>query len=519
MDRKLPRLAVVLSVTLLLLLALAASIAAAAPRAPGSPIWYVDDDTCPSAGAGTEGDPFCRIQDAVDAATAGDEVRVATGLYTGTQMVADSDGYSHTQVVFVDKDLTLIGGFDPPDWSTSNPERNVTTIDAERSGRGITLRGPSDIRVTIDGLTVTRGDYTGLGNPDGVGSQACQEDGGDCAGGIYAYGVALTLRNSIIFDNIGGTDSGEGGGIFLWELAHSGPTLIENTQIISNSAGNHQGGGLRTYYSSVPITVTGCVFRDNSAYYGGGATFYNVRAPLTIEDTLFLDNVAAYDGAGAWIRIGAPGADILLNRVSFIGNTAETIAALRLSAAGSPTPTFKIVNTIFARNTVSVPSTASGVLGLVANFTAVNLEMFHVTAADNNSPNFLYGRPHTSAGRPISISLTNTLVVSFTNAFVLEQPESTEAQLRHTNTFTDSVANLHLAAAGSPTFEAFLTKTGDARLDETYRLQANSDAIDRGASSDVTNDIDRQPRPIGMPDIGADEWQLVVFVPLVLRQE
>jgi hypothetical protein len=28
---------------------------------------YVDDDTCPSVGSGTQGDPYCRIQDAIDA--------------------------------------------------------------------------------------------------------------------------------------------------------------------------------------------------------------------------------------------------------------------------------------------------------------------------------------------------------------------------------------------------------------------------------------------------------------------
>ena len=42
---------------------------------------HVDDDTCPGPGGGTEGDPYCSIQTAIDNAVDTDEIVVAPGTY------------------------------------------------------------------------------------------------------------------------------------------------------------------------------------------------------------------------------------------------------------------------------------------------------------------------------------------------------------------------------------------------------------------------------------------------------
>ena len=44
--------------------------------------WHVDDDCIPP-GTGAELDPFCTIQEGVDAASDADTVLVAPGIYTG----------------------------------------------------------------------------------------------------------------------------------------------------------------------------------------------------------------------------------------------------------------------------------------------------------------------------------------------------------------------------------------------------------------------------------------------------
>jgi len=64
-----------------IVLALAFSVFGAMPLRAQTTTWYVDDDNCPGPGSGTLDDPFCKIQDAIDASLPGDVVSAAGGLY------------------------------------------------------------------------------------------------------------------------------------------------------------------------------------------------------------------------------------------------------------------------------------------------------------------------------------------------------------------------------------------------------------------------------------------------------
>ena len=63
------------------------------------------------------------------------------------------------------------------------------------------------------------------------------------------------------------------------------------------------------------------------------------------------------------------------------------------------------------------------------------------------------------------------------------------------------------AYTGSPAFAS-----------DGYHLTSASAAIDAGVDAGITTDVDSQPRPIGRPDLGADEWGTRVFLPLTLKQ-
>jgi hypothetical protein len=508
---------------------------AAPPEAAGASgtTFHVNDDVCPALGSGTPIDPYCRIQTAVDGAAEGDEIHVAAGTYTGAQMVVDSrTGYTYTQVVFIDKDLTLRGGYDAADWGADpNPTANPTVIDAEGSGRGVSIvgwTGTDALSVTIDGFTITGGDYTGLGNPPGGGWQVCHEaEGIDCGGGLYATWSALVLRDSTISDNIAsGNDYSHGGGIYLYRIPpNSTGVRIEDTLIANNSAPGSGGGGGGMFVDvlDAPLILTHSTFQGNDAdSVGGGMRLYNMgQARVTVENTHFISNASkAFAAGGAYIPLSSDGDALIMEQVHFQNNHADGLggAALLLDVSGPYGPRARLNNLIFggnrnANNSGAVLSIYNG-----ASAKPLEVEMAHVTAANNQAATFLYAGAW-GADRRVTTTLTNTLLVSFTHAFAGSEGLNGEVLIRHTNTLTDNVSTLHRVRDGSPTFEAIDPLSGDARLDATYHLRWGSAAIDAGVDAGVMVDIDGDSRvKYAPPDIGADEFTSYRgYLPLLQR--
>ena len=113
------------------------------------------------------GPPVCgypTIQEGVDAATEGDVIKVATGVYTDVNGRPAPTGYGFpppggvvTQVVYITKTVTIRGGYTAPDFADPpDPDANPTMLEAEGRGGVILIAG--SISPVIEGLQITGGD-------------------------------------------------------------------------------------------------------------------------------------------------------------------------------------------------------------------------------------------------------------------------------------------------------------------------------------------------------------------------
>jgi len=112
---------------------------------------------------------YDNIQAAVDAASDGDVIKVAAGVYTGTVLRLSPPGYQVapaviTQVVYISKSLTIRGGYTVTNWTTSYPLTQPTTLDAEgQGGKRVIVVGGGNVTVKLENLRITGGDASGLG--------------------------------------------------------------------------------------------------------------------------------------------------------------------------------------------------------------------------------------------------------------------------------------------------------------------------------------------------------------------
>jgi fibronectin-binding autotransporter adhesin len=252
---------------------------------------------------------YTTIQDAVDAASDGDVIKVAAGVYTGVQTRA-----SITQVVYLSKSLTIQGGYTTADWNTSDPDANLATLDAQGLGRGLVISGV--ITATVEGLRITGGDAAGLGGGFPLGS--------DAGGGVCIYTATVTISNCVVYSNTGSTAaSGYGGGLYL---AHSAASLNGN-MVISNTAstaGSGRGGGLYLAHSDGTLsgnTVKGNTASTARAADGGGLYFWSSTA--TLSGNMVQGNTASTGSIGFGGGLYFSGGAATLSGNTVQGNTAS----------------------------------------------------------------------------------------------------------------------------------------------------------------------------------------------------
>ncbi|MBN2258165.1 MAG: hypothetical protein JW704_10125 [Anaerolineaceae bacterium] len=325
-----------------ILLALQWLLATPAQAQPEATTRYValtgSDLTNTCADSGT---PCRTVQHTVDEAQPGDEIRVATGVYTDVHVRAGI-----TQVVYISKTVTVRGGYTTSDWDTFNPEANPTTLDVQGLGRVLVITGT--ITPIVEGLRITGGDATGLGSDSnydaggGVYAQSTMATFNNCivysntastgmngyGGGMYARYSTIVLLNNTIANNTASTDDeGRGGGLYL----DSGRFTLQSNTIVSNTAStvdSGHGGGVCLSGGSGTLsdnTVAGNVASKGYQGFGGGAHLFTYEY-YTLTNNIFLNNPAstASNGYGGGLYLDS---DATLENNTFVYNIASTASS------------------------------------------------------------------------------------------------------------------------------------------------------------------------------------------------
>jgi len=568
------------------------------------------------------------VQFAVDQAQAGDEIRVATGTYTDI---------SHrgvlSQVVYLDKSLTVQGGYTTTDWTTSDPEANPTILDAKAEGRVVVVS--STITVHLEGLGFQGGNATRLGGGP---------DDRDAGGGLYILTATVTISDSVIFSNtasitgtVPGSDPPQGGGFggglyarggFL-ELTHSdivsnvagvnlpsyggglyldhGDAILSLNTVLSNTAcywEDGYGGGLYLDGSVVPDTTSarrdlnrldapglfsvillgntiqgndasltadgwgGGMFADHykvellhnlvqynaggragsdsrggglyiyfsDAWLEGNQVLYNIASggdegisggvhfctsdPVTLIDNTILGNIANTIGNGYGGGVSFCKTTATLDSNAIISNTATLSTTAGVNGWGGGVWTGDNASVTFNNDLIAgnhARTQGSGLWFGVENSTynPRGERLTHVTIADNSG-----GLGHGIYVTNAVAFLTNT-IISGHEVGVLEASGGAvtlEATLWYDNWRNTSGNKVEIGS---------LNFTGDpAYLDPgtwDYHIGEGSAALNRGVATGVHTDMDGQPRPWGLPDLGADEvWPptaiVRAYLPIIMRQ-
>jgi hypothetical protein len=455
------------------------------------------------------GPPLCdynTIQAAVDAAQGGDVIKVAAGNYT------DLNNYAGlAQVVYIDKSVTLRGGYTTAFTEPPDPAANLTTLNARGAGRVLFVTG--DVNPVVEGLRITGGDATGLGGaPLGV----------DAGGGVYVISATLTFRDNQLFSNT----AERGGGLYL---ASSQGTLSANTIFSNFTASVWSGSGGGAYLYDSPAVLRGNTISSNSATWRGGGLALSSSDAMLFGNTVTANT--ATDGGGMSIDSGSPTFDG--NTIS--ANTADVGGGLYLLSSEATLGGNTVIYN-FADVQGGGLASDSSAIGLVNNVVADNrtgttggglyvdssiLRLSHTTVARNSGGDGsgVYVRFNSTT------ALTNTILVSHTVGVYVAGGSS--ARLEGTLWGSGAWANGADWGGAGTIVTGTINLWGDPDFVDSangdYHIGSGSAAIDAGVDAGVRMDIDVEPRPPQTPDLGADEyWPPGAlprqYMPLVLRQ-
>lgn len=270
--------------------------------APAASVIYVDDNAPGPSHNGTSWAwAYQHLQDALNAASAGDEIRVAQGVYRPDRGASVVPGDRSASFVLKDGVIMWGGyvGWHGPQPNNRDPVIYETLLTGDLQGDdlfGILNRNDNSYHVVrANGLVLPTTEVDGFYIADGQATAAFPHQYG---AGVLIQNAAVKFKNC----NIHGCVAGFGGAVANLQ---GSPSFV-NCQINGNRSQVY-GGGIYALEGS--IKLTNCLLTGNASDQAdatGGSAIHSLGGSLELESCTVADNAAPHGKAIVSLSWGFP---------------------------------------------------------------------------------------------------------------------------------------------------------------------------------------------------------------------